>query len=206
MTYKEQFVDACRYFHEISSEDCRMQQSSEEIASVIDELQSPEHASMYRKAARFVEVISDFYLKNLTRDEIANKCHVVSSGVNDLYMQTEAGEACPLAITIGTVRYKDELMYETSKEEIAEIWHKGRTREVLNVHVWLTLENMAIIDPSINFTLARRGKIKEKVLNRNPTRVINLGEKTDFEYLPMLVDNQFAHKVDEIGYRAMGAL
>ena len=206
MTYKEEFVDACDYFHTLNGEASHKRQSAEEIGKIIDELQDHENAAMYRKLAQHIRELSEVYLKNMAFDDVANKCHVVSSGVNDLFQQTKFAEGFALSVTVGNVSYKNEFLYETSKEEIASILLKGRTREVLNVHVWLTLENMTIIDPSINFTLAKRGKIKEKVLRRSPVRIINPGEKTDFKYFPMLVDNEFAHTVDEIGYKPIRAL
>lgn len=124
-------------------------------------------------------------------------CHAISQSFYENYNKTKYGDAFPLNITIGNVYYKGKNIYNTNQDKIRSIIHGGRQLDKdLGVHVWLTLENMTVIDLTVLPTLSKKKLFKLKSKS-NGILIWREDVKSNFYYEPLLVDNKFMHRVDK---------
>jgi hypothetical protein len=139
----------------------------------------------------------DFLASRLRSGADNNRaCHVVSDDFFRYWQMQPFAEAFQMSITIGNVYYRDQNVYNTSKTKIRQILAEGfQPTKTLDVHVWLTLSDMTVIDLSILFTAEVKG-CDIKQYSDSHVLIWKDGSPSDFHYEPLLVDNQFYEKVD----------
>lgn len=164
-----------------------------------------DYAENPRFAARYDGVAVQ--LASLARQQIAHldpvnvlgrRCHVVS----DSFL-TKFREHIPhdrmvgLLMTIGEVCYRGRSVYDVTRERAAQVYVRGfQPAQTLDVHVWLTFEDMTIVDLTVMASLLRLGWLGMKEYERAPVIVGRAETLMDFQYIPYLVDNDFALRVD----------
>ena len=101
-----------------------------------------------------------------------------------------------MSITIGNVYYRGQNVYKTTKSKIKQILAEGfQPTKTLDVHVWLTLSDMTVVDLSILSTAEAKGSEIKKYSDSH-VLIWRDGQPSDFHYEPLLVDDQFYEKVD----------
>jgi hypothetical protein len=131
------------------------------------------------------------------RGPIEHNCHAISHGFAATLQQTPFGEVFPLAMTIGNVWFRGNNIYKVTRQKIDQIIREGFVPDkTVDVHVWLTLSNMTVVDLTLLSTLSALG-LSESAPSRDD-RVLFWQEATpgDFEFEPLLVDNDFFSKVE----------
>lgn len=191
-TYLQQFLEAVRFYTELF-DDAPAALDLLEIEAAIRRNQSAELAEEYRKLRLFAASFGADYIARYP-GEVARACHAVSAGFFETWNTLPFGPTFPLAVTIGNVYYRGENLYEVTRESLARIIHEGsNVNTTVNVHVWLTLDDMTVIDPTIVSTLLAKGTI---LADAPPVLVWREGEPSDFRFEPVLTDNQFFGRVD----------
>lgn len=102
-----------------------------------------------------------------------------------------------MAVTIGNVHYKGQNIYNVSKSALKRILNVGHnTNEKLNVHVWLTLDNMTVFDLTILSSLAAMEIMPPLQEEESPVLVWREDSPGEFNYEPLLIHNAFFDLVD----------
>ena len=139
-----------------------------------------------------------FRYRNMQIEHVINKCHAVSQGFWELLQRYEFSSAFSANITIGNVFFKGRNIYNLSKNKLKYIINEGHSlTKSLDVHVWITFENMTVFDLTIIPTLLHMGLISEKEFKDNPVLTWREDLESEFNYIPLLVDNEFMHRVDK---------
>ena len=156
-SYLEQFVESMRYLEVFQSESVP---DYTEIRRALLSFQSAGNAPMYRRLLEDVLLpLGSSFLANSPLN-VANSCHSVSHAFRHNFRNLPGvGEMFELAVTVGNVYYRGENIYQTSRESIRELIMQGpRDGEELPVHVWLTVEDMTVLDLTILASLRHRGQ------------------------------------------------
>lgn len=153
---------------------------------------------------QLIDEMAHYFLEgrnNMNPGSIAHQCHIVSHGFKTFFDQNCSVQSLPqlanLKMTVGNVFYKGENIYKATKRSVCETIDAGRKLDrELDFHVWLTTSDMTVYDLSIIPTLRAKGhNIGSDV---DPLIVWRQGDKSDFIYKPLMVDNELADKVDII--------
>lgn len=145
---------------------------------------------------RIKKIANDFY-RTIPPEYTVHACHAVSHNFYDCFYNN-INTSHQINITIGDVLYKGKSIYNVTKDVILNLIKEGPTKEgALPVHVWLTLEDMTVVDLTIVMSLVDKG-ILELDSVTDPIVFWNDSIRSDYEYKPILVDNNFLHKVDYI--------
>jgi hypothetical protein len=103
-------------------------------------------------------------------------------------------EAFPLAVTIGNVYYRQNNIYKVTRTSIAQTVAEGfRADKNVDVHVWLTLDDMTVFDLTIVPTLISNGLL---AADTPPLLMWRETDQSDFKFEPLLADNKFFERVD----------
>jgi len=192
--YLEQFIESVRYLEVFQPE---AKQDYSELRRVLRSFQSSESAPVYQGLLE--EVLLPFSASFLARSpfRVANACHSVSHAFRHNFRSLPGvGEMFEVAITVGNVYYRGENIYQASRESIRGLIEQGpRDGEELPVHVWLTIEDMTVLDLTILASLRHRGQYVGTDKGALVWKESNPG---DFHFEPLLVDNMFATRVDNI--------
>lgn len=195
--YLDQFVNGLRFLAKINKEYRKTNPDFSDIRDIILSYKTGEVKLSYDKIREdFLKPFSNFFLaKTGTSNEIANNCHSISHSFRET-VEKNYGNAFPLSITIGNVFYKNENIYNLSKSSLKKILNEGVCLDKpLSVHVWLTLDDMTVVDLSIISTLIRRGEVTESEF-ASLALIWTEENPGDFWFEPILVDNDFFSKVD----------
>ncbi|WP_051206357.1 hypothetical protein [Oceanospirillum maris] len=98
----------------------------------------------------------------------------------------------PCYFTIGHVETVDRLMFHQSEQDLSEILQSGINGSSLNIHAWLTLPTMEIMDFSLPTSYAILNDMKEGVGGLIATHADSL--TGGMKYHPMLVGEDFLRK------------
>lgn len=122
--------------------------------------------------------------------------HARSDDFFRFWQETKWGEDFHLMVTIGNIYYKGKNIYDTSVDKIRDILAAGvEPGRELNLHVWLTLEDMTVLDLTVLTTMAAKG-FDTSGYSESEVLIWRDGQPSDFVYEPLLVDNNFYEKVD----------
>lgn len=193
-SYLEQFIESVRYLEVFQSD---AMPDYTEMGRTLLSFQSAENAPMYRRLLEEVLLpLGRSFLAN-SPFKVANSCHSVSHAFRHNFCNLPGvGEMFELAVTVGNVYYRGENIYQVSRDSIRDLVKRGpRDGEVLPVHVWLTLEDMTVLDLTILASLRHRGQYDG---HSDGMLVWNANEPGDFIFEPLLVDNLFATRVDNV--------
>lgn len=130
--------------------------------------------------------------------ELGRRCHVFSDHFNRAWRASLPNNPIWLLLTIGDVKHRGESVYDVSEFDVVQAAKCGfRPDEPLRVHVWLTLEDMTIIDLTLMASLLRLKWVSESEYKEMPVVIGKPDELADFEYTPYLVDNDFVSRVEQ---------
>ncbi|WP_404419321.1 hypothetical protein [Marinospirillum sp.] len=98
----------------------------------------------------------------------------------------------PCYFTIGYVDTVDRLMFHQSEQDLRELLQSGINGSSLNIHAWLTLPTMEIMDFSLPTSYAIVNEMKEGIGGLIATHADSL--TSGMKYHPMLVGEDFLRK------------
>ena len=191
--YFSTFVDAVSF-----------QLQREGISSNPDELAAnmalkPEVSTRTRKLANSVLLpFAEHYVKSCrSRGPIEHSCHSISHGFAETLQQTDLADELPIAMTIGNVWFRNQNVYGVTRERIERTIVEGFDPDkTIDLHVWLTLSDMTVVDLSILSTLPALGLSASIPQDGSSVLIWREDQQSDFIYEPLLVDNQFFSKVE----------
>jgi hypothetical protein len=99
----------------------------------------------------------------------------------------------PLYYTIGHVKINNDSMFEQSEKSLFTMLKNGITSPSINLHVWLTLPSMEILDYTLQTTYGR--------VNNDPRLIGNViaQHPNDFtksmSFHPMIIGEEFMQKI-----------
>jgi hypothetical protein len=130
---------------------------------------------------------------------LADQCHNISQTFFERSTSMGLTEFCGMAVTVGDVVFKGKRIYGATPESVKEVIHKGfAPEEPLNLHVWITLANMTVVDLAIIPTLVSKGVATTKDFKGKDIVVWKESKGQSLEYIPILHDDNFLYKVDKI--------
>jgi len=196
--YIDLFIDALRFLAKLEKQYRKSEPNFDEFRKALLQNQGDKLKREYETLrSKVLQPLAETYVKRAgAYGEIARACHSVSHGFYETWNRTKFAESFPLTVTIGNVYYKEECIYNVSKSSIKRILNEGnQVATTLDVHVWLTLDDLTVIDLSIISSLIKMGKVDESAV-QNPILIWREIEPSDFCFEPLLVDNNFFRKVD----------
>lgn len=145
-----------------------------------------------------MKVLAEGYVDSLIqRGTIEHSCHAASHGFALTWQQFEESLDVPLAITIGNIFYNGKNIYGITLPKIREVVQEGcNTNRDIGVHVWLTTSDMSVIDLTALSTLTKLGFFDPPSPD-NKVLVWNEELSSEFDYEPLLVDNNFFNRVEK---------
>ncbi|ENZ78058.1 hypothetical protein OR214_02334 [Ralstonia pickettii OR214] len=194
MSYLEQFIESMRFLEFFQSDSMP---DFTEVRRALLGFQSAENEPMYRGLLEEVLLpLGAAFLANSPL-KVANSCHSVSHAYRHNFRNLPGvGDVFELAVTVGNIYYRGENIYQASRDSIRDLIMQGpRDGEDLPVHVWLTLEDMTVLDLTILASLRHRGQYEGPSEGMLVWRENDPG---DFLFEPLLVDNLFATRVDNV--------
>ncbi|WP_439892840.1 hypothetical protein ACS7SF_23210 (plasmid) [Ralstonia sp. 25C] len=192
-TYLDQFIESVRYL-ETFQPGQRLDYAA--MRRGLLGFQAPRKAQTYQSLLDGVLLpLSTSFLARSPL-HVAHACHSVSHAFRHNFRSLpDVGHAFELALTVGNVYYRGENIYQASRSCIRDLILRGpRNGEELPVHVWLTLEDMTILDLTILASLRHHGRYDGE---SDRMLVWKENEPSDFHFEPLLVDNLFATRVDD---------
>ena len=104
----------------------------------------------------------------------------------------------PIYYTIGYVQIDDNKMFYNSEESLKELLVQGMLKNTVNIHVWLTLPSMEILDFSFPTTY---GKVTGNKNMYGRTIILHPDNLTGgMSYHPMLIGDDFLFKIGAIKF------
>jgi len=192
--YFDQFIEAMRYLQAFEPD---VRPDFAALKQALLRFQSPANAQTYQHLLHQVLLpLSTTFLEH-SPFKIANACHSVSHAFRETFRRLpEFGPLFELAITVGNVYYRGENIYQASRDSIGDLIRTGpRDGEDLPVHVWLTLGDMTVLDLTILASLRQQGRDDG---GQDGILVWKASDPGDFLFEPLLLDNLFATRVDNI--------
>ena len=100
---------------------------------------------------------------------------------------------CPIYYTIGHVKINDEVAYEQTEETLFSMLKNGNSSPTVDLHAWLTLPSMELIDLSIASSYAKINRKPEVLGNLISLHPSELTKGLSFH--PMLIGEVFLEKI-----------
>ena len=170
----------------------------ENLNWMINQARRPSDQNVFSQVEQMILTpFAERYLAEASeRGKIANSCHATANGFYESWKMNRYSVICGFYVTIGNVYFKGENLYKLTKSKLLSILDSGNaTNESINVHVWLTWDNMTVVDPTIVSTLLEREKLNPKEVH-SKVLIWKQEKPGDYEYEPILVDNDFLSKID----------
>jgi hypothetical protein len=198
MTYLDQFMESISFLSEIDPGSVP-HHSLIDIREELADCWLERDEACYQQVVSFIRHASAHYMDHLTTDLVVSRCHSVSTGFLESYQRHHIGAGYPLFITIGNVFYRGTPLYRHDRDDLKQLIESDADLSVLlDTHVWLTLDNMLVIDLAIAATLRSRFGLDPKEEVPSPL-FWREDWNSDFVYQPLLVDNRFMYRVDRTG-------
>lgn len=100
-------------------------------------------------------------------------------------------------VTIGDVLVEGQPQYKVTKNSIKDIIAEGfNPNKYLNVHVWITLFDGTIFDPTIAATLVTKRMLPPQEMNSMHIQPFDMANSLNITYRPLLIDDEFYYRVD----------
>ncbi|NMO71871.1 hypothetical protein [Vibrio breoganii] len=100
-------------------------------------------------------------------------------------------------VTVGDVLVEGQPQYSVTKRSIKEIVAEGfNPNKYLNVHVWITLFDGTIFDPTIAATLVAKKMLPPQEINQMHIQPFGMDNNINITYRPLLIDDEFYSRVD----------
>lgn len=193
MSYLDQFVSALRFYFELNPAEAAPR-DFEGLRQHFLHQQSPAQVPSMANTRKFLSLLAERFVEGYPGD-IAHACHAASAGFLYSWNASRLPELPgTLSLTVGSVRFKGKPVFETTRAAIAGLIAAGRAPAIdLPVHVWLTLDDLTVIDLSIVPTLITYGHLPA---NTPPVLFWCEDAADDFAFEPLLVDNLFFQRID----------
>lgn len=135
-------------------------------------------------------IIAPVFEEILSYDELVGQC--MSINLSALPLLTEWLQ-CPVYYTIGWIDNGTEKgIYKFDDDFIEEKLTSGHKESLINLHVWLTLPSMEIIDLTICTSWAVLNHSEE---GKGRVLIKNADDLTDIKYRPMLIGDDFLFRI-----------
>ena len=133
-------------------------------------------------------------------ENFASKCHTASASIAQnlaINFERMTGHPFPATwLTFGAVYYKGLNVYNVTVDSMREITQKGFEMAKLDLHCWVTLPDMFVLDISILASLKQKGIIDDN-LTDDTAFIIQDGNMTKkLRYEPILVSDSFINHID----------
>lgn len=200
-TYLDQTLEAVRFYAKLNKAFRKFEPDYVEMSQNFIEKQSPQHRGEFNHLLnKFIKPLGETYLQQYPGD-IAHSCHAVSQGFYETWMRLP--DVPPLNITIGNVYFQGENLYQVSKTSIKRILNEGnQVDKTIDLHVWLTLDDLTVIDLTILSTLRAKSLLQEQSIDSN-VLIWREEDPGEFRFEPLLIDNSFFQKVDSGRFQRM---
>jgi hypothetical protein len=199
MSYLDEFVESLRHLESFNKGFRGQNKDFFLIKKTLSEFWKMRDEDPYTSMRVVLEHLSSTYVKGIPQESIVNKCHAISQGFWEIFQSSELAIGFSLNITIGNVIYENNNLYNLDKSRLKIIMNQGHLlSESLDAHVWLTFEDMTVVDLTIMPTLFFRGMVSEKEWLENPVVIWREDIESPLKYQPLLVDNEFMYRVDKI--------
>ncbi|MGC8121552.1 hypothetical protein [Marinobacter sp. VGCF2001] len=198
MSYLDEYVSAVKFGNKLRNEKVPKEAYDDLLQHYRELADNPDLAQF---TDHILPTIAEQFIKESPPD-LAGLCHSVSQQFFDNWMQSELSQASGLAITVGSVEFKGTPLYPVSKSSLRRTLAEGfdPNRE-LDLHVWLTFPNMRVLDLTIVPTLLEKGLINADYFGEFQHLIWTESGNSELHYKPMLQDDQFLFKVDQVaGY------
>lgn len=200
MNYLEHFVESIKFIDEVDDILNKEPIDYSDIKGDLEYYWNNRNHKLYAQVLDQLQLMGQGLLAIVGDDNLINRCHSMSHNILLEYHRKGLPEQCGLNITIGNVYFNDVNVYDTSREKIKHILEEGfQSDKTLDVHVWLTVENMAVFDLTIMRTLVHRGMLPHSSFIDQPFNIWREDLPSSFRYEPLLVDNTFFLRVDREG-------
>lgn len=192
LPYLSNFIESVCYFFDCKGQTFDREQLCNNVSNGLE-------SSMRNEA--FIEselrLFANNYIESCSlRGPIEHSCHAISHGFFETWQQLPYSEAFPLAVTIGNVWIKGRNLYEVTRPSLERLLLEGFNPDSnVDVHVWLTMSDMTVIDLTIMSTLNALG-LSQTPYEKNRAVFWHETRPSDLSYEPLLVDNQFFTKVE----------
>ncbi|RZF84465.1 hypothetical protein EXT46_03895 [Pseudoalteromonas sp. CO325X] len=185
--YKENFLEAIKLGNQLLP---AWSLDADVLGDLIDRIEKSGNQNDYRSLnLKLVEQLKEQFIKN-GFVKPANKCLEYSTYAVQLIEDLQDRgrlPGLPFFLTVGNVYYKGEPEPSlASKESIEALIKKGKGVSDVNIHVWLTSFDLSVIDLTLQFSLAAKGK-----LSGQPGAMVTEPLNKDYIYEPILVNNLF---------------
>ena len=197
MIYLDQFVESIKFIEAVEEKLPVEPMDYSEIKGDLEHYWNNRNHKLYSQVLNQLQLIGLGLIAKVGDANLINRCHSMSHNILLEYYRKGLHEHCELNITIGNVYYYDVNVYDTSRGKIKHILEEGfQSDKTLDVHVWLTIENMAVFDLTIMRTLVYRGMLPHSAFVDQPFNIWREDLPSSFRYEPLLVDNTFFLRVD----------
>lgn len=152
MNYITKFIDAVRFLEDFDKEHKDLKVDYDKFKKHIERNVYSNH-QLNSFINENLEAVAQSFLANSSVSPL-NQCHSFSQQFFENWMEHDFGKIAPVAITIGNVVYEGKDVYQVSKSSLKRTINEGfQPDKSLELHVWLTLPNMAVLDLTIVPTL-----------------------------------------------------
>ncbi len=199
MQYLDQYVEALKFLTRFNDSYRKQEPDFQAIRNELLELQGDRRRDTYIKVARLIQDLVADYARGIPAEHRSSRPHALLLGFWETFQQNGFGKTFALNITAGNLFFRGEPIYQQSKTGLKKRLSQGAHPDLpAGVHVWLTLEDMTVIDPTLLGDLEQRGLLKASDYSANGILVWRDEQPGDFRYEPLLVDNDFAWRIDDL--------
>ncbi|MCE2597379.1 hypothetical protein K6Y31_21650 [Motilimonas cestriensis] len=199
MDYVTQFVEAVRFLEKFDSEQRELRLDYDQFKAGIKRNMADFELNTFLDENLQLYVQS--FLENSLVDPV-NHCHSFSQQFFEHWSKSPLGSLAPLAITIGNIEFDGKEVYKVSKSSVKKTMNGGfQPGRELDLHVWLTFNNMVVLDLTLIPTLTHKGLAKAADFADKCYVIWKDNSESRLKYIPILQDNQFMYKVDRVAYQ-----
>jgi hypothetical protein len=192
--YLDQMVEAARFGWDLTGDPAQTP-DFDLLRDYLGNNLKPEFARHYGRVRQLLETLSAQYLAQHP-GTVTRACHAVSHGFHRTWSLHPLAESFPLQLTVGTVYYQGCNVFEVTRGTIERTVAAGfLNNQTVDVHVWLTLGDLTVLDLTIVPTLRSSG-----VLPPGGPEVLlwRADEPGDFVFEPLMLDNDFYERVERM--------
>lgn len=136
------------------------------------------------------------HLSSFSVDQISGQCIKVHFEFKEIL---EKILNIPIYYTIGYIKINNDVMFHQSEDSLRKILTEGINGNKINLHTWLTLPSMEILDFSFPTTY---GKVIGNKDMYGRTIIKHPKELTGgMEYHPMLIGEEFLYRIGAIQFQ-----
>jgi len=189
MSYLEKFIEAVKYKNELFPNEKSLDIETYKSYSISGNISK-------RELSDVKEICLDCLSEVLCKCDMDLRlgCSLYSELLKEC-LCSNGYDGNEISFTVGDVSYRGKYIYNLNEEKLRCIVEAGRQRDkTLDVHAWITYKSTFVFDSTIksNVNISKdRNNVEDNLLSWDENN------KQEFDYLPLLVDNNFYFRVDE---------